>query len=116
MPVRPVTKKSCVFHEKSSEIILPVRRNVVPLHSLSEKFRGREKKEAIFDILQTTTRQRSVLKDIRDVKQDTSIQIYNEFIKERKCLGQDRQLNILFKCQDSHTLLYNIYRECGYMI
>ena len=72
-----------------------------------KNFRGDSKKEAIFDILQTTTRQRPVLKDIRDVKQDTSIQKNNEFSKERKCLGP-RQTILLIKCQSYHTLLYNI--------
>jgi hypothetical protein len=50
-------EKSCVFFEKNLEKILSVRGIVVPLHSLSEKFRGRARKEAIFDILQTATRQ-----------------------------------------------------------
>ena len=72
-----------------------------------KNFRGRQEKEAIFDILQTTTRQRPVSEKIRDVKQDTSIQKNNEFSKERKCLGP-RQTILLIKCQSYHTLLYNI--------
>ena len=106
--LRQGSKKNACFAEKSWKNILPVRGIVVPLHSLSENFPGASIKEAIFDILQTTTRQRPVLKEIRDVKQDTSIQKNNEFSKERKCLGRDRQFNILFKCQSYHTLLYNI--------
>ena len=35
--VGALPEKSCMFYEKSWKIILPVRGNVVPLHSLSEK-------------------------------------------------------------------------------
>ena len=67
VPLPGVRKKSCVFHEKKLGKILSVRRIVVPLHSLSEKIRGQglEKRfpgpheEAVFDILQTATRQQS---------------------------------------------------------
>ena len=56
--LRPAVKKSCMFSEKNRKKILSVRGIVVPLHSLSEKFPGASLKEAIFDILQTATRQR----------------------------------------------------------
>ena len=90
VPLPGVRKKSCVFREKNLGKILSVRGIVVPLHSLSEKIRGQglEKRfpgpheEAIFDILQTATRQQSPVPLgawVTAKKQDTSISFTTEY-------------------------------------
>ena len=68
VPLSGVVKKNCVFPKKNLGKILSVRGIVVPLHSLSEKKSGGRApegrlpgphEEAVFDILQTATRQQS---------------------------------------------------------
>ena len=49
VPLSGVVKKSCVFYEKNLGKILSVRGIVVPLHSLSENFRGQGLEKVFFE-------------------------------------------------------------------
>ena len=131
--VGALPEKSCMFYEKSWKIILPVRGNVVPLHSLSEKNPVGKRKEATLSFARRSAAPRQSLKasyslctrlmrsltyckqqqgsvpisvkGFRDVKQDTSIQINDGF--DRAEMPGTRQ-TIYLQCLSFHTLLYNI--------